>query len=556
MDPIGNPYAPGAGSMPPALVGREAEVESFEVLLKRLQAGRHEKSMLVTGLRGVGKTVLLNEFSERARALQWFSVFAEVRRSGHLPDLIARLTRRALITMSRRGRLKKLALEAMGVLRSFSISAGGVQVTIDVDPVSGVADSGDLEEDLGDLLAEIGKVAVEARSGVVFLLDEIQLLTREELEALMAGLHRVSQEKLPVTLVGVGLPLVPKLTGEAKSYAERLFDFRALSRLSKKESSDALTIPAEKAGVTYQPVSLNRIFAYSQGYPYFVQEYGKHVWNCADDLKVTLRDVETAHTEVLAELDKGFFHVRLERTPQSEQDYMAAMADLGTGPWRSSDVAKRLGFPSTSGASLLRDNLIKKGLIYSPRYGLVDFTVPMFDDYLRRTHPFDRVRTLRRRRPAGGGLREEVFESIRLQLGEIVDITVEDETESYSYPAVRLLPSGGSQEEILAALEVIDDCDDTWLSQDKWEGYASRWSDRILEPFLVVISDRPIRFGADAHLRPRVSVRAISSPYPSIDEIIVYMIDLSGEIGHEEKTAIYGDMAADIVKRSEAKVAD
>ena len=390
MDALNNPYTPGAGTKPPALTGRGEQLQHFKLLLGRLQRGRPERSMLITGLRGVGKTVLLTTFEDMALSYGWFPAFSEVRHDTELRLLMARMSRRVLLAMSRTERVKDRARRTLGVLKAFSVSVpGGFELSIDVDALTGTADSGDLDDDLSDLLVALGQVAADAGSGVVFLLDEIQFLDRRSLEALISALHRVAQRELPLALVGGGLPSVPRLAGEAKSYAERLFTFPRIGRLSEDAATEALILPAREESVEYGGEALARILELSEAYPYFLQEYGRHVWQVAAGSPIEAGDVEHAHPNVQADLDEGFFAVRFERATAGERRYMAAMAALGDGPRESGEVARRLGFADTAKTSVVRGNLIDKGLIFSPEYGLVDFTVPRFAEFMRRNVPLD-----------------------------------------------------------------------------------------------------------------------------------------------------------------------
>lgn len=350
--------------------------------------------MLITGLRGVGKTVLLNTFEGIARDAGWFPAVTEMRMEGSVSAVISRLSRRVLFQMSAMERLRERTRQALGVLRAFTITVGEAELRIDVDAIAGRADSGDLEEDLADLFSELGQVAQEANRGVVFLMDEVQFLSRADLEALIAALHRAAQQGLPLTVVGAGLPLLPRLVGEARSYAERLFDFRSIGGLSEVAARDALVLPARDENVHWEPPALDLALAYSEGYPYFIQEYGKHSWLLADASPISREDVEEAHPAVLAELDEGFFHVRIERATEAERSYMAAMADLGDGRQRSGAIAERLGYGSSTAISVTRDSLLKKGLIYSPSHGYVDFTGPQFAAFIRRHYPLDERESL------------------------------------------------------------------------------------------------------------------------------------------------------------------
>jgi hypothetical protein len=389
MDPRRNPYTPNAGARPPALVGRDPELTAFDVLLYRLQAGHAEQSMLITGLRGVGKTVLLGAFEERARLAGWVTVETEITRDADFGSRMAQLVRRALLQVAPRERWRERAKRAAGVLRSFALtvsSEGAVTGTLDIDPVPGAADSGDLGEDLTDLLLALGEAAKEHESGVVFLLDEVQFLERMQLEALITALHKTVQRQLPITLVGAGLPHVPRLAGEAKSYAERLFTFPVIGRLSEPEAALALTTPAEELGVSVDRRAVATVVAYTEGYPYFLQEYGKELWDHAAGSPVTPQEAVETQPIVEAKLDGNFFRVRVERATERELRYLRAMAELGPDPQRAGDVAAVLGDPSERWGPT-RARLIEKGLLYAPDYGLAAFTVPQFDRFMRRTYP-------------------------------------------------------------------------------------------------------------------------------------------------------------------------
>jgi len=394
MDAVTNPYTPGAGSKPPALMGRDAEIDQLALVLARLELGRHEKSMLINGLRGVGKTVLLNTFKTMAQEQGWYSVKFEIRHDTNLRATIVRHTKRLLLDMRRTERLKAQATRALRVLKAFSIKTpDGFEFGVDVEAMVGTADSGDLEIDLGELLAELGRTAQEDGKGVIFLIDEIQFLNRSDLEALIAALHHVTQDELPVAIAGGGLPTLPRLAGEAKSYSERLFMFPRLGTLTSEAASLALTIPAERLDVEFEPDAVELALELSDGYPYFLQEYGKHAWTIGKNSKITRQDVADAHPRVLSDLDEGFFDVRLRRVTPRERRYIAAMASLGDGPQETSSINELLKRTNPGSTSPIRAELIDKGLIYSPARGTVDFTVPHFADFMRRTAPFDPATT-------------------------------------------------------------------------------------------------------------------------------------------------------------------
>jgi hypothetical protein len=388
MRQIDNPYTPNAGARPPALVGRDAELESFGVLLERLNRGRTEQSMLITGLRGVGKTVLLGALEDRARAHNWTTVEAEITKSGEFGPRMSQLARRALFQVAPKARWKEHGRRAAAILKSFQLSVstqGEFTFGLDVDALEGFADSGSLGEDLTDVLVAIGEAAREQQSGVVFLLDEIQFLSAPEFEALIAALHKTVQRQLPLTLVGAGLPQMPRLAGEAKSYAERLFQFPRIGVLSQLEAHAAIADPAHELGVDYQDGAIEAIIKYTEGYPYFLQEYGKIAWDLAGGPTITVADVEAAQPAVEAKLDSSFFRVRTDRVTELELQYMRAMAELGADAQPAKDVARLLNRTSEQ-LGPTRSRLIEKGLLYTPAHGLAAFTVPQFDRYMRRTH--------------------------------------------------------------------------------------------------------------------------------------------------------------------------
>jgi hypothetical protein len=383
-----NPYTPNAGAQPPALVGRDEELEEFEVLLARLLRGRTEQSMLITGLRGVGKTVLLTRFQELAREGGWTTVEAEITKNSDFGDRMANLVRRALLQLVPRARWKKRAARAASVLRSFQLTArpdGSVTAGFDVEPAEGLADSGRLDDDLTDVFVALGEAAQEHGTGVVFLIDEVQFLEAAEFEALIAAIHKTVQRQLPITLVGAGLPQLPRLAGEAKSYAERLFKFPRIGRLSDDQARQALAEPAGDFGVHFSAKALDAVVDYTEGYPYFLQEYGSTLWGQIAKSPISLTDVSIAQAAVDAKLDGGFFRVRIERTTELEQRYLRAMADLGPEPQRAKDVAALLGRTSEQ-LGPTRSRLIDKGLLYTSGHGLAAFTVPQFDRFLRRTY--------------------------------------------------------------------------------------------------------------------------------------------------------------------------
>jgi hypothetical protein len=391
MRPHDNPYTPNAGARPPALVGRDAQLTAFEVLLDRLRRGHTEQSMLITGLRGVGKTVLLGAFEERARGRGWTTVEAEITKNVDFGPRMAQLVRRGLLQVAPRARWKDRAARAAAVLKSFQVTVstqGEFTFGLDVEALEGIADSGNLGEDLTDVLVALGEAAEEQGSGVVFLFDEVQFLSVVELEALIAALHKTVQRQLPLTLVGAGLPQLPRLAGEAKSYAERLFQFPTIGKLSRDEAADALTKPAQMLSVSYAPAAVDAIIDFTEGYPYFLQEYGKLVWDHAPGSVIELDDVFESQDAVEAKLDSSFFRVRADRVSELELQYMRAMAELGSEPHSAKDVARLMNRTSEQ-LGPTRSRLIEKGLLYTPAHGLAAFTVPQFDRYMTRAHNLD-----------------------------------------------------------------------------------------------------------------------------------------------------------------------
>lgn len=387
MDPVKNPYTPGAGSPPHALAGRDKQLLSFKILLERLKEGRHAKSLLIRGLRGVGKTVLLAEFQRISKAAGFKTEFAEIKHGTPFKDTISRMTRRAILSLDLSEKAKDAAWTAARVFKAFTFKApGGYELGLDVDALKGRADSGSLSEDLADLFVAIGEAAREKKTGVVFLFDEIQFLEKDDLEALIAAAHKASQENLPLIVVGAGLPQIARLAGEAKSYAERLFDFPVIGPLDPKAAREALEKPAAAYGISYAPAAVKAIVDYTEGYPYFIQEYGKHAWDVATGTAISAAAVSEAKPLVQSQLDDNFFKVRIERATPTELKYIVAMAHLGKGPYKTGEIAKKLG-KSSEQVAPTRGNLIEKGHVYSPSYGLTDFTVPQFDDFVRRTVP-------------------------------------------------------------------------------------------------------------------------------------------------------------------------
>lgn len=395
MDPFDNPYRPGAGTPPPALLGRDQLIDAFGITVRRAVSGRPGKSLMPIGLRGVGKTVLLNRFGDLAREAGLTAAFIGAPETGDFRTLLAVRIRKILLELERRG-TTRAALRALRVLKTFTLQLpDGSRIAIDVDALTGEADSGDLASDLTDLLVATGEAARERSGGLLLSIDEVQYLRSEELGALISALHRTTQLSLPVVLVGAGLPQLPGLAGEAKSYAERLFDFPMIGSLSEDDAKAALAIPAQERDIDFTDGALDLLVAESQGYPYFLQEWGYHVWNDAGETPISEDEVTSVRPVVLDQLDRNFFLVRADRLTPRERDYLRAMAELGPGPHRSGDIASMLGVKVESVAPR-RSQLIAKGMIFSPAHGDTAFPVPLFDEYLRRTMP-------RWQRPRSGG---------------------------------------------------------------------------------------------------------------------------------------------------------
>lgn len=389
LDPLRNPYSPGAGSPPPELAGRDVETEAFEVAAQRLLQGRSDRSQMLVGLRGVGKTVLLREYGRIAQEHGWRSQHLECVEDSDFVKSVAHLARAAILELSMGARLGEMGSRALGVLKAFQLTweipgGGTAAMGIDTEPIPGRADSGDLGRDLTDLLREVGQLAKSKDTGVVFTLDEIQYIPAAHLTHLLLGLHEISQLRLPMMVAGAGLPSVHSLLGEARTYAERLFTFVSMGSLSRETASDALARPAAREGVHWESAALDRVFEATAGYPYFLQEFGKQAWRVAEGPdRITGADVLRAVPLVTEELDDGFFSVRVGRTTKAERAYLAAMASLGGGPYRSSEVA-RAQRRTTQQVSAVRDALIRRGLCYASEHDVIDFTVPMFDDFVRR----------------------------------------------------------------------------------------------------------------------------------------------------------------------------
>jgi hypothetical protein len=390
MDPIKNPFSPGAGAPPPELVGREVTLEQARVLLGRVKAKRAEKSILLTGLRGVGKTVLLNEIERMAMKEGYSTIGLEAHEDKTLAALLVPPLRKLLFELDRVADAGDKAKRALAVLKSFmnglKVTIGDFEVGLDIDPERGAADSGDLESDLPNLFIAVAEAAEERQIPVGLFIDELQYFDSTELSALIMAMHKMQQGQLPVILLGAGLPILPRLAGESKSYAERLFSFPDIGALSEADSIKALGEPTRAVGVEFEAAALEETFSLTQGYPYFLQEWGYQAWNRAPASPITLQIVQGATPIVVQRLDQSFFRVRFDRLIPSEKRFLRAMAGLGPGPYRSGDIADALGVKISS-IGPVRSSLIQKGMIYSPAHGDVAFTVPLFDQFMLRAIP-------------------------------------------------------------------------------------------------------------------------------------------------------------------------
>jgi len=384
-----NPYTPGAGRKPPYLAGRNKDLEDFGSLVEVLSGGGADRSLIYYGLRGVGKTVLLMELDILASEAGWATT--DVQEVGSQPDFratFAQMASRLLREMSRKHRIKERVERALGVVKAFSLlTPGGVQLKLDVDAVSGVADSGDPEQDLVELLREIGESAREARSGALFLIDEMHNLDSPSLAAVCMAFQAVSRDALPVALVGAGLPDLQVRLMRAKPYADRLFEYRELGRLTEPAARVALIKPAATLGVEFDENAARSVVQMAAGYPYFLQEYGRELWNAAEAPPVNMDDVEEVRDLVKEQLARTFYGTRFALASDAEQRYLTAMASLGSPPYSTAEVARAWGAENQRQTSPHRDSLIQKGLIWSPRRGQVDFTVPLFAEYLLEHHP-------------------------------------------------------------------------------------------------------------------------------------------------------------------------
>lgn len=389
MDPRRNPFAPGAGTPPPELAGRDALLERNAVALDRIRMGRAARPSILYGLRGVGKTVLLSAMRDAAEGEGMTIVAIEAPENRSLPGILVPALRAALLRLDRMKQASAGVRRALAALAGFAklkIKYDDLEVALDFEPEPGLADSGDLESDLADLIVAVGEAAKERGSAVILVIDELQYVPEEQLAALISALHRAAQKQLPITMLAAGLPQLLGQMGRAKSYAERLFEFVSVGPLDDAAARDAIRLPVEREEEAIDDAALDAIVAQTQGYPYFLQEWGKHGWDAADGSPISADDIEAATRSALAELDASFFRVRFDRLTPAEKRYLRAMAGIGPGPHRSGDVADALGVKVSSVAPT-RNSLIAKGMLYSPAHGDTAFTVPLFDAFMRRVMP-------------------------------------------------------------------------------------------------------------------------------------------------------------------------
>jgi hypothetical protein len=385
MDPVKNPYTPNAGSTPPELAGRDDQLEQFRVMIARLKDGKTDQSLIATGLRGVGKTALLNAFENQAESEGFLAFYHEVTPASDLVDDLARDATAALGLLNLSARLGEKVRSGLSHLRTIKLTGpGGFGLAVDLE----LAGEGTIAADLTGLMLELGSAAREKNSGIVFFLDEIQFADVVQFRALISALHRANQRSFPICAAAAGLPQIPGLTGESRSYAERLFTFPRIANLEEAAAVLALVEPATKEGVDFEEDAVALALEWTAGYPFYIQQLGKHVWNLAAASPITSADVEKAIPLAQGALDSSIYEVRIQRATDNERRYLRAMAELGEGPYKSGSVARKLGKRSTA-VSPVRQQVIDKGMVYATEdYGHVDFTVPRFAEYMRRYMPF------------------------------------------------------------------------------------------------------------------------------------------------------------------------
>lgn len=392
MDPVRNPFAPGAGSRPPELAGRDELLEAARIAIERTRLGKPTKSLILVGLRGVGKTVLLDKIRERAEHNGAVTARIEAPEGRSLPSILAPQLRLVLLTLNRFEKAKALSTRALkglsGFVKALKIKYGDIEVAMDLPAEKGLADNGDLEHDLQDLFEAVGLAAQAGGKVVAVFIDELQYVKQDQLAALITACHRISQRQLPLIVIGAGLPQLRGLMGDSKSYSERLFEFPEIGPLPEAAARIALQKPCVDEGAAMNDDAVGRIIDQTRGYPYFLQEWGSHSWNVAPESPITVADVASASGTALAAMDQSFFMVRFDRLTPLEKRYLRAMAELGEGPHRSGDIAQELGRDVQS-LGPTRSSLIRKGMIWSPNHGDTAFTVPLFDQFLKRIMPGD-----------------------------------------------------------------------------------------------------------------------------------------------------------------------
>lgn len=388
MDRRRNPYAPGAGLQPPELAGRDRLIEDAIIDMERALAKRPTKGMILLGLRGVGKTVLLNRLFACAQEMGFATIKIEAPEGGALPRLLAPEMRRLLYHLDLKSAVGAKLRQAVSVLRNFTrafkITVG--EMEFGIEPAPGRADTGDLQQDFPALMLALAEAASEKNSAVALFIDEVQYLSADELAAVVVGCHELSQRTAPFIFIGAGLPQVAALAGNAKSYAERLFNYPEVGALDPEAARAALEKPAASEGVRFANDAIEEMLRATQRYPYFVQEWGFQVWNAAPASPVERPIVERSTPDIIAHLDANFFRVRFDRLTALQQKYLRAMAELGPGPHRTGDIASALGV-EPSAVATVRQQLIDKGMVWSQRFGETAFTVPMFDTFMKRQIP-------------------------------------------------------------------------------------------------------------------------------------------------------------------------
>jgi type II secretory pathway predicted ATPase ExeA len=393
MNKLSNPFSPGAGSPPPDLAGRQDILERAMLSLARIKQGRPSKSVFLVGLRGTGKTVLLQQISRLAKDEGYHVVDIEAHEKKPLSVLLLPEFRRVLFALDKGEVLSTKVKKAFGVLKSFissiKLSISGIEIGLDIDPERGTADSGDLEADLAQLFVALGEAAADRNTAIAVVIDELQYLNDNELSALIMAVHKVSQKALPITVIGAGLPQLVGKAGRAKSYAERLFDYPEIGALKTEDAKKALQKPVQKEGVIFTDEALDEIVKTTQGYPYFLQEWGYQAWNLAEKSPINVEIAKLATKNAIPQLDENFFRVRFDRLTPKEKKYLRALAEFGSDPQRSGDIADKLGLEVQQVAPF-RNNLIKKGMIYSPHHGDTAFTVPLFDEFMKRIMPLEK----------------------------------------------------------------------------------------------------------------------------------------------------------------------